>query len=73
MLFPQQQFGVARPLGAIDAAQFINSLPGAPQVLTYLKAEVKTAARNAVLPYMLGAMGISAVALVLSIIAIAKK
>lgn len=67
-----QQLGYQQ-LGQVDPAAVISSIPGGQIVLGYLKAEVKKAAKEAVVPYVLGAMGLAGAAFLLGLVAVLKR
>jgi hypothetical protein len=60
-------------LGAVDPAAVIASIPGGQIVVGYLKAEVKNAAKEAVLPYILGTMALAGAAFLLALVAVVRK
>lgn len=61
--------GVSPPQSNAELAALIAQLPGASVLLSYAKAEVKTAALNAVKPYVLGAYAVGGVGILFGLTA----
>lgn len=68
--FYRAEFG-ATP--APDASAMISSIPGAQVILGYFKGEVKSAAKEAVLPWVIGSMAVGGAAFLLALVALLKK
>lgn len=64
-------------LGAPSPSEIMSMIPGAPQLLTYLRAEVQDSARDAVKPYVMASLAVGGVGALLGliglIVAVAKK
>lgn len=71
---PEWGYGnLGSPGLGLDPGALITAIPGGSDALRYLRAEVDASARAAVKPYVMGAIAVSGVSLVVSLVALLRS